>query len=88
MARRPLQRKLWWLCIALALLLYVCTYLSFTRQGRYTPIAYGAEGPKLGRRWAPKYFERNGVVNFNLIYFYAPLYVADVKFWHQNDYDY
>jgi hypothetical protein len=88
MGRRPIQRRLWLLCIALALLLYVGTYTSFTIQGSYIPIAYGADGPKNGRRWAPKYFDRNGVLNFNLIYFYAPLYVADLNFWHLDDFEY
>jgi hypothetical protein len=88
MAHRRVLRNSWSLCIVLTLLLYVGTYLSFTLQGRYMPIAYGAEGPKLGRRWAPKHFERNGVVNFKLMYFYAPLYLADVKCWHLDDYEY
>jgi hypothetical protein len=86
MVHRSLQRYLFGLCIAVSLLLYVGTYFCLTLRGRYIHTAYGADGPKRPDRWAPMYFEQNGDLNVGAMYFFAPLYLADIKLWHVDDY--
>lgn len=63
--------------------MYFGSYLILTVQGGYRPATYGLGGVK-SYDWAPKGFaSEDGVYwNFPLMYFYAPLYLADRQWWH------
>lgn len=66
----------------LGLCLYVGSYLFLTLQGAYVPGVYGLSGPK-NYRWAPRHFVRaNKTFKYELVYFYAPLYILDFRNWH------
>lgn len=85
----PRPRRTGWLLTASALLLvfvaYFLSYYVMTRNGAYTPAAYGTNGVKW-YAWEPAGFaDENGRWGLIVPMVYLPLYVIDRKWWHVDD---
>ncbi|TWT85979.1 hypothetical protein Pla123a_07870 [Posidoniimonas polymericola] len=68
------------------LLFYLGSYLVLTLQGEYQPTAVGLNGPKVVN-WTPRgFFSANDMEwNLPLLTVYAPLFYADNRWWHSED---
>ncbi len=60
---------------------YVGAYVVRSREGRFEPEAIGLSGVKW-YRWAPAGFVTNFKWDHSQIKFYYPLYLIDIRIWH------
>jgi hypothetical protein len=83
MARRT-TKALFSSVIALAIIVYVGSYIARTMNGRYEPGIIGLNGVKV-YFWAPYGFVDGFEWNGKLRTIYYPLYALDFRFWHTPD---
>ena len=69
---------------ALLLSVYVGAYVVRSREGRFEPAAIGLSGVKW-YRWAPAGFVTDFKWDHAQVNFYYPLYLLDVRFWHNEE---
>jgi hypothetical protein len=73
--------------LAAAATLYVGSYICLSTFGRFEPAMIGA-GPNGNLvkwySWAPAGLVSGYRHRWGMIYFYLPLYAADLNFWHRN----
>ena len=68
----------------LLLSVYVGAYVVRSREGRFEPASIGLNGVK-GYGWAPAGFVTDYKWDHSQMKFYYPLYLLDIRFWHNED---
>ena len=84
MIHRTIKKATVGATLALAVFMYIGSYLWRSTQGRYEPAAIGLNGVKW-YHWAPRGFVTDFRWNQTLVQAYYPLFFIDTRFWHTSD---